>query len=119
MTAAPYSRGLGQSVKGTLPWRLCSQQGCNSLVRTWTTDLKDRHIRSNVVSPGPIKRRLQTGSADLIARIVSTVPWDAWVTDEVAKAALYLASDDRFRARVELLSMGAGQSAISLVAIAA
>jgi NAD(P)-dependent dehydrogenase (short-subunit alcohol dehydrogenase family) len=39
-------------------------------VRTWTTDLKDRHIRSNVVSPGPIKTPLTNRqSADLIARI--------------------------------------------------
>jgi NAD(P)-dependent dehydrogenase (short-subunit alcohol dehydrogenase family) len=27
-----------------------------SFARTWTTDLKDRHIRVNVVSPGPSRR---------------------------------------------------------------
>ena len=26
-----------------------------SFARTWTTDLKDRHIRVNAVSPGPIE----------------------------------------------------------------
>jgi NAD(P)-dependent dehydrogenase (short-subunit alcohol dehydrogenase family) len=65
-------------------------------VRTWTTDLKDRHIRSNVVSPGPIRTPL-TGrqSPDVIARIVSTVQMGRMGEPiEVAKAALYLASDD-------------------------
>jgi len=32
-----------------------SKAAIRSLVRTWTTDLKDRRIRSNVVSSGPIK----------------------------------------------------------------
>jgi NAD(P)-dependent dehydrogenase (short-subunit alcohol dehydrogenase family) len=46
-----------------------------SFVRTWTTDLKDRRIRSNVVSPGPINTPLvRRQSADVIARIVSTIP---------------------------------------------
>jgi NAD(P)-dependent dehydrogenase (short-subunit alcohol dehydrogenase family) len=65
-------------------------------VRTWTTDLKDRHIRSNVVSPGPIMTPLTSRqSKDVIARIVSTVPMGRMrEPDEVAKAVLYLASDD-------------------------
>ena len=65
-------------------------------MRTWTTDLKDRHIRSNVVSPGPIRTPLTIRqSGDVIAKIVSTVPMGRMgEPDEVAKAALYLASDD-------------------------
>ncbi len=67
-----------------------------SFARTWTTDLKDRRIRSNVVSPGPIDTPLASRqSADVIARIVSTIPMGRMgKPEEVAKAALYLASDD-------------------------
>jgi NAD(P)-dependent dehydrogenase (short-subunit alcohol dehydrogenase family) len=67
-----------------------------SFVRTWTSDLKDRRIRSNVVSPGPISTPLVSRQpADVMARIVSTIPMGRiGEADEVAKAALYLASDD-------------------------
>src|SRR6202030_104969 len=90
--------GSVASIKGTGSFGVyaaASKAAIRSFVRTWTTDLKDRHIRSNVVSPGPIRTPL-TGrqSADTIARIVSTVPMGRMgESDEVAKAALYLASD--------------------------
>jgi NAD(P)-dependent dehydrogenase (short-subunit alcohol dehydrogenase family) len=78
-------------------------------VRTWTTDLRDRRIRSNVVSPGPINTALPNRqSGDVIARIMSTVPMGRMGgPDEVAKAALYLASDDSsFVTGVELFVDG-------------
>jgi NAD(P)-dependent dehydrogenase (short-subunit alcohol dehydrogenase family) len=67
-----------------------------SFVRTLTSDLKDRRIRSNVLSPGPINTPLMTRQpAEVIARIASTVPMGRMgESDEVAKAALFLASDD-------------------------
>src|SRR6202166_1286449 len=67
-----------------------------SFVRTWTTDLKDRRIRSNVVSPGPINTPLASRqSADVIPRMVSTIPMGRMgKPKEVAKVALFLASDD-------------------------
>ena len=67
-----------------------------SFVRTWTTDLKDRRIRSNVVSPGPINTPLASRQlVDVIGRIVSTIPMGRMgQPEEVAKAALFLASDD-------------------------
>jgi len=90
--------GSVASVKGTPAFGVyaASKAAIRSFVRTWTTDLKDRRIRSNVVSPGPIRTALTNRqSADVIARIVSTVPMGRMgEPDEVAKAALYLASDD-------------------------
>jgi NAD(P)-dependent dehydrogenase (short-subunit alcohol dehydrogenase family) len=90
--------GSVASVKGTPAFGVygASKAAIRSFVRTWTTDLKDRHIRSNVVSPGPISTPLTNRqSADVIARIASTVPMGRMgEADEVAKAALFLASDD-------------------------
>ena len=103
--------GSVASVKGTPAFGVyaASKAAIRSFVRTWTTDLKDRHIRSNVVSPGPISTSLTNRqSADVIARIVSTVPMGRMgEPDEVAKAALYLASDDSsFVTGVELFVDG-------------
>ena len=69
--------GSVASVKGTAAFGVyaASKAAIRSLVRTWTTDLKDRRIRSNVVSPGPINTPLASRqSPDVIARIVSTIP---------------------------------------------
>ena len=59
-------------------------------------ELKDRRIRSNVLSPGPTETPLVGQQpADAIARIVSTIPMGRMgEPDEIAKAALFLASDD-------------------------
>ena len=73
-----------------------------SFARTWTTDLKDRHIRVNAVSPGPIDT---PGLNDLVAStgageqrlkaISNNVPLGRLGTpDEIAKAVVFLASDD-------------------------
>ena len=90
--------GSVATVKGTAGFGVyaASKAAIRSFVRTWTTDLKDRRIRSNVVSPGPINTPLlNRQSADVIARIVSTIPMGRMgEPDEVAKAALFLASDD-------------------------
>src|SRR5579863_3253468 len=90
--------GSVASIKGTAAFGVyaASKAAIRSFVRTWTTDLKDRRIRANVVSPGPIKTPLVNRQpADVIARIVSTIPMGRMgEPEEVAKAALYLASDD-------------------------
>src|ERR1700723_545120 len=55
--------GSVASVKGTPAFGVyaASKAAIRSFVRTWTTDLKDRHIRSNVVRPGPISTPLVNG----------------------------------------------------------
>ncbi len=73
-----------------------------SFARTWTTDLKDRRIRVNVISPGPIDTPILNGLGQteeqigqLKSDLASGVPMGRMgSSDEVAKAALFLATDD-------------------------
>src|ERR1700681_483695 len=73
-----------------------------SFARTWTTDLKARRIRVNAVSPGSTDT---PGLSDLLASsetgqqrlkmISNSVPLGRLGTpDEIAKAVVFLASDD-------------------------
>jgi NAD(P)-dependent dehydrogenase (short-subunit alcohol dehydrogenase family) len=73
-----------------------------SFARTWTTDLKDRRIRVNAVSPGPIDT---PGLSELLASsetgeqrkkmISNTVPLGRFGRpEEIAKTVVFLASDD-------------------------
>jgi NAD(P)-dependent dehydrogenase (short-subunit alcohol dehydrogenase family) len=73
-----------------------------SFARTWTTDLKDRHIRVNAVSPGSIDTpglSQLLGSSEAgrqrMKMISSSIPMGRLGTpDEIAKAVVFLASDD-------------------------
>ena len=73
-----------------------------SFARTWTTDLKERRIRVNAVSPGstdtPRLSQLlaSTDSGQQRLKMISnTVPLGRLGTpDEIAKAVVFLASDD-------------------------
>jgi NAD(P)-dependent dehydrogenase (short-subunit alcohol dehydrogenase family) len=69
--------GSVAGVKGTPAFGVygATKAAIRSFVRTWTAELKDRRIRSNVVSPGPTDTPAVVGQpADAIARIVSTIP---------------------------------------------
>jgi len=73
-----------------------------SFARTWTTDLKARRIRVNVVSPGStdtpgLNDLLASGEAgqERLKMISNTVPLGRLGRpDEIAKAVVFLASDD-------------------------
>jgi NAD(P)-dependent dehydrogenase (short-subunit alcohol dehydrogenase family) len=80
-----------------------SKAALRSLARHWTLDLKERRIRVNVLSPGPTKtpglldlagddRAAQQGMLDQMA---SELPLGRVADpEEIASAALFLASDD-------------------------
>jgi NAD(P)-dependent dehydrogenase (short-subunit alcohol dehydrogenase family) len=73
-----------------------------SFARTWTTDLKDRRIRVNAVSPGAtetpgLNELLASAEAgqQRLKMISNSVPLGRLGTsDEIAKAVVFLASDD-------------------------
>src|SRR5919112_3127503 len=73
-----------------------------SFARTWTVDLKQRRIRVNAISPGPIDTPGLNGIMDtdeqmeqFKASLTSGVPLGRMGSpDEIAKAVLFLASDD-------------------------
>jgi NAD(P)-dependent dehydrogenase (short-subunit alcohol dehydrogenase family) len=73
-----------------------------SFARSWTTDLKERHIRVNAVSPGPIntpglnKVVNSTGAFEQTMNMFyNSVPLGRLgMPDEIAKAVVFLASDD-------------------------
>jgi len=86
-----------------------------SFARSWTVDLKERRIRVNAISPGPIDtpgydnlgltgRQIE----DFKKKVVNSVPLGRMGSpDEIAKAVLFLASDDSsFVSGIELFVDG-------------
>jgi NAD(P)-dependent dehydrogenase (short-subunit alcohol dehydrogenase family) len=69
-----------------------------SFARTWTTDLKDRRIRVNAVSPGftdTAPWHSIEAAEERMNIISSSVPLGRFGTpDEIAKAVVFLAADD-------------------------
>src|SRR5258706_6700656 len=73
--------GSVASVKGTPAFGTygATKAAVRNMVRTWTMELKDRRIRSNVLSPGPIKTPLvDLQPPESISRILTTIPMGAW-----------------------------------------
>jgi NAD(P)-dependent dehydrogenase (short-subunit alcohol dehydrogenase family) len=93
--------GSGAAIKG-LPGTSAysaAKAAVRSFARTWTTDLKDRGIRVNVVSPGPIETPMLTETRaehpEIEKLLVSEVPVGRpGRPEEVAKTVAFLASDD-------------------------
>jgi NAD(P)-dependent dehydrogenase (short-subunit alcohol dehydrogenase family) len=86
--------------KGSPDWSVYSatKAAVRSFARTWTTDLKDRRIRVNAVSPGytdtPPWHSMEAAE-ERMKTISNGVPLGRFGTpDEIAKAVVFLASDD-------------------------
>jgi NAD(P)-dependent dehydrogenase (short-subunit alcohol dehydrogenase family) len=116
--AAVILTGSTTSIQGTAAFSIysASKAAVRNLARSWTLDLKDRGIRVNVVSPGPVRTpglvelagpdaAAQQGLVDYMA---SQVPLGR-VADpsEIAKTVTFLASDEAsFIAGAELFVDG-------------
>lgn len=73
-----------------------------AFARTWILDLKERQIRVNVISPGPIATpglfgllKGEAATPQFQAQLLADIPMGRMgEPDEVGKAAVFLASDD-------------------------
>ncbi|BBQ83030.1 TPA: SDR family oxidoreductase [Kluyvera ascorbata] len=95
--------GSTAAVKGTANFSVysASKAAVRSLVRSWAMDLKDRGVRINVVSPGPIRTPGLGGLVPdehrqgLFDALAAEVPLGRLgEPEEVAKTVVFLASDD-------------------------
>jgi NAD(P)-dependent dehydrogenase (short-subunit alcohol dehydrogenase family) len=93
------------SVKGIPAFSVYSatKAAIRSFARTWTVDLKERKIRVNALSPGAIdtpglRNSLGTNEEEsklFLDTLAASTPMNRIGTpDEIAKAAVFLASDD-------------------------
>jgi NAD(P)-dependent dehydrogenase (short-subunit alcohol dehydrogenase family) len=115
--------GSTAGVTGTAAFSIygASKAAVRNLARSWTLDLKERGIRVNVVSPGPVKTPGLVGLAGpdaaqqqgLLDYMATQVPIGRVADpEEIAKAVAFLASDDAsFVAGAELFIDG-GQAQV-------
>ena len=92
---ASISSSIGQAAFSVYA---ATKAAVRSFARTWSLDRKERHIRVNAVSPGiiPTPAHVRAGvTEEMYAAMLPTIPMSRVGTpDEVAKAVVFLASDD-------------------------
>lgn len=116
--AAIILTGSTTSIQGTAAFSIysASKAAVRNLARSWTLDLKERGIRVNVISPGPVRTPglVELAGSDaaqqqaLLDHMASQVPLGR-VADpaEIARAVTFLASDDAsFVAGAEIFADG-------------
>ena len=97
--------GSVSSIKGHAASSLlgASKAALRSFARCWTVDLKERKIRVNTLSPGAIPTSAwdkagfndEAKNTAMVASFLAEIPMNRFGTsDEIAKAAVFLASDD-------------------------
>ena len=95
------SIGASKGVGGSSVYS-ATKAAVRSFARTWTVDLKDRKIRVNAISPGPIDTPIFSSitqneeQSELFKKnIINAVPMKRMGNpDEVAKVVSFLASDE-------------------------
>ena len=95
------SIGSSKGVEGSSVYS-ATKAAVRSFARTWTVDLRDRKIRVNAISPGPIDTPIFSSitqneeQSELFKKnIVNAVPMKRMGSpDEVAKVVSFLASDE-------------------------
>lgn len=97
--------GSSASIEGAAAFSVysASKAAVRNLARSWVLDLKDTGIRVNVLSPGPIRTPFLLGFAGddgatqqgMLDYLGTRVPLGrVGEPEEIARAALFLASDD-------------------------
>ncbi|HEY1889770.1 MAG TPA: SDR family oxidoreductase [Steroidobacteraceae bacterium] len=112
-----FMTGSVASVKGFPGFGVysASKAALRSFARTWLNELKGRNIRVNVLSPGPIATPMQDQVLDDEGRRMfeSLIPRGKMGrSEEIATAALFLASDDSSFVNGVDLAVDGGFSAI-------
>ncbi len=91
-----------------------SKAALRSFARTWLNELKGRNIRVNVLSPGqvdtPDSRRLDKATREMFESLIPRAKMGR--PEEIAAAALFLASDDSSYVNGVDLPVDGGFSAI-------
>lgn len=96
--------GSTTSIKGVAAFSIyaASKAAVRSFARSWTTDLKDRNIRVNTISPGATETPGLLGLAEteeqksaMLRHFASEIPLGRVAQPaEIAKSVVFLASDD-------------------------
>jgi NAD(P)-dependent dehydrogenase (short-subunit alcohol dehydrogenase family) len=91
--------GSVASIKGFPGYSVyaASKAALHAFARAWLNELKARHIRVNVLHPGPIATPMQDQVLTAEAKLMfeSLIPRGTMgLPEEIAGAALFLASDD-------------------------
>lgn len=119
------------SINGLSPAPLCiaynvSKAGVISLTKTLAYELAPYHVNVNAVCPGPVytafNRKVMSqraallgiAEAEMVERVAASIPLGRWVeADDVAKAVVFLVSDDSSHITGEVLTVSGGLSAVS------
>ena len=108
--------GSNASVKGFPGWGVyaASKAALRSFARTWVNELKGRHIRVNVLSPGQVdtadSQRLDKETREMFESLIPRGKMGQ--SEEVATVALFLASNDSSFVNGAELFVDGGMTAI-------